>query len=178
MLLHRERGLGCTLRLSMEIQPLGCCFDDCVLHLLLLVASVVGSLAGGRVGAFPDARSGVLGPSVDLQFTLLSGVWKTSQSFLVFRGYGSSFLPPTASRSFIGGTSAWSGPLLRVTDVSLAFGLATAVFRCGGGFTHGYGLSPVFLFLRLFGCGGRRHLSTLDVLCIDRKFFSVNPGLF
>ena len=56
-----------------------------------------------------------------------------------FRGYGSGFLPPTSGRSFIGGTSAWSGPLLRVTAVSLAFGLATAVFRGGGGFTHGYG---------------------------------------
>ena len=30
LLQHRERGLGCTLRLSMEIQPLGCCFDDCL----------------------------------------------------------------------------------------------------------------------------------------------------
>ena len=46
------------VRLSMEIQPLGCCFDDCVLHLRLLVASVAGSPAGGRVRAFPDARSG------------------------------------------------------------------------------------------------------------------------
>ena len=51
MLLHRERGLGCTLRLSMEIQPLGCCFDGCVLRLCLLVASVAGSPAGGRDGA-------------------------------------------------------------------------------------------------------------------------------
>ena len=56
-----------------------------------------------------------------------------------FRGYGSGFLPPTSGRSFIGGTSAWSCPLLRVTAVSLAFGLATAVFCGGGGFTHGYG---------------------------------------
>ena len=55
------------------------------------------------------------------------------------RGYGSGFLPPTSGRSFIGGTSAWSGPLFRVTAVSLAFGLATAVFCCGGGFTPGYG---------------------------------------
>ena len=47
MLLHRERGLGCTLRLSMEIQPLGCCFEGCVLRLRLLVASVRGS-AGRR----------------------------------------------------------------------------------------------------------------------------------
>ena len=56
----------------------------------------------------------------------------------------SGFLPPTAGGSFIGGTSACSGPLLRVTAISLAFGLATAVFRCGGGFAHGYGWSPVF----------------------------------
>ena len=55
------------------------------------------------------------------------------------RSYGSGFLPPTSGRSFIGGTSAWSCPLLRVTAVSLAFELATAVFRGGGGFTHGYG---------------------------------------
>ena len=93
----------------------------------------------------------------------------------VFRGYGSGFLPPTAGRSFIGGTSAWSGPLLRVTAISLAFGLATAVFCCGGGFTLGYGLSLVFLS---FGSEGQRCLSALDALCIDRKFFPVNPGLF
>ena len=86
----------------------------------------------------PRSSSGVLGPSVGLQFTLLSGDWKTSRSSSVFRGYGSGFLPPTSGRSFIGGTSAWSGPLLRVTAVSLAFGLATVVFRGGGGFTHGY----------------------------------------
>ena len=94
--------------------------------------------------------------------------WKISRSSLDFRGYGSGFLPPTAGRSFIGGTSSWSGSLLRVTANSLAFGLATAVFRCGGGFAHEYGLSPVF---PSFGSGGRRRLGTLDALCIDRKFF-------
>ena len=67
----------------------------------------------------------------------------------------SGFLPPTAGRSFIGGTSACSGPLLRVTAISLAFGLATAVFRCGGGFTRGYLWLPVF---SSFGCGRRRRL--------------------
>ena len=51
MLLHRERGLGYALQLSMEIQPLGCCFDGCVLR-LRLVASVAGSPAGGRDGTF------------------------------------------------------------------------------------------------------------------------------
>ena len=150
MLLHRERGLGCTLRLSMEIQPHGCCFDDCVLRLRLLVASVAGSPAGGRVGVFPDARSGcsLLVHLWCRDRVLVSGslCWSPVHSTLWqlenlsgFRGYGSGFLPPTSGRSFIGGTSAWSGPLLRVTAVSLAFGLATAVFLGGGGFTHGYG---------------------------------------
>ena len=36
----------------MEIQPLGCCFDSCVLCLRLLVASVADSPAGGHDGAF------------------------------------------------------------------------------------------------------------------------------
>ena len=112
----------------------------------------------------PRSSSGVLGPSVGLQFPLLSGDWKTSR----LRGYGSGFLPPTSGRSFIGGTSVWSGPLLRVTAVSLAFGLATAVFRGGGGFTPRVWLSPVFLS---FGSVGRRHLGTLDALCIDRILF-------
>ena len=67
----------------------------------------------------------------------------------------SGFLPPTAGLSFIGGTSACSGPLRRVTSISLAFGLASAVFHCGGGFTRGYGWSPVF---PSFGSSGRRRL--------------------
>ena len=36
----------------MAIQPLGCCFVGWVLRLRLLVASVAGSPAGGRNGAF------------------------------------------------------------------------------------------------------------------------------
>ena len=78
-------------------------------------------------------------------------------SFLLefFEVVDEGFLPPTAGRSFIGGTSACSGPLLRVTATSLAFGLATAVFRYGGGFTRGYGWLPVF---PSFGSGGRRRL--------------------
>ena len=50
MFLHLERGFGCALLLSMEIQPSGCCFDGFVLRLRLLVASVPGSPAGGRYG--------------------------------------------------------------------------------------------------------------------------------
>ena len=82
----------------MEIQPLGCCFVGCVLRLRLLVASVPGSPAGGRDGAFLtldlvvrcSSTSGAVfefwrpGPSVGLQFALLSGSWKTSAVFLGF----------------------------------------------------------------------------------------------
>ena len=50
----------------------------------------------------------------------------------------SGFLPPIAGRSFIGGTSVCSGPLLQLTAISLAFELATAVFHGGGGFPRGY----------------------------------------
>ena len=183
MFLLLGRGFGCTLLLSMEIQPLGCCFDGFVLRLRLLVASVPGSPAGGR-----DVACLTLDQVVRCSSTSVAEFefwhpgtlcWSPVRSTLglprIFRGYGSGFLPPTAGRSFIGGTSAWSGPLLRVTAISLAFGLATAVFRCGGGFTHRYGWSPVF---PSFGSGGRRRLSTLDALCIDRNFFPVNLGLF
>ena len=61
----------------------------------------------------------------------------TFSVFLGFEVLDPGFLPPTSGRSFIGGTSARSGLILRVTAVSLAFGLATAVFRGGFGFTHG-----------------------------------------
>ena len=148
MLLHPERGFGCALLLEMENQPLWCCFEGFVLRLRLLVASVPGSPAGGcdgaclpldqvvRCSSASDAVVRVLaywGPLlVPVRFTLRQ--LKSSRSRWLLSG----FLPPTAGRSFIGGTSACSGPLLRVTAISLAFGLATAVFRCGGGFTRGY----------------------------------------
>ena len=86
----------------------------------------------------------------------------------------SGFLPPT-SRSFIGGTSACSGPLLQVTAISLAFGLATAVFRCGGGFTRGYGWSHVS---PPSGVADSDISCTLDALCMDQNLFPVDPGLF
>ena len=72
-----------------------------------------------------------------------------------FEVVSEGFLPPTAGRSLIGGTSACSGLFLRVTATSLAFGLATAVFRYYGWFTRGYRWSPVF---PSFGSGGRRRL--------------------
>ena len=80
------------------------------------------------------------------------------------------FLPPTAGRSLIGGTSACSAPLLQVTAPSLAFGLATADgSRTGMG---GHLSSPPS---GVAGCGNS---CALEALCIDRNFFPVNPGLF
>ena len=79
-------------------------------------------------------RTGVLCWS-PVRFTLRQ--LKSSRSSLArLRWLLSGFLPPTAGRSFIGGTSACSGPLLRVTAISLAIGLATPVFCCGGGGVH------------------------------------------
>ena len=77
---------------------------------------------------------------VEVSFTcaFFSSSGKYYRSSSVFRGYGSGFLPPTSGRSFIGGASAWFVPLLRLTAVSLACGLAFAVFCGGGGFPRGY----------------------------------------
>ena len=65
----------------------------------------------------------------------------SSESFEVVQG---GFLPSTAGRSLIGGTSACSGPLPWVTAPSLAFGMVTAVFRGCGWVTRGYGWLPVY----------------------------------
>ena len=59
-------------------------------------------------------------------------------SIFLVRCYGSGFFPPTSGRSFIGGTSAGSCPLLWLTAVSLAFGLAFAAICGSGGFPRGY----------------------------------------
>ena len=152
LLLHRERGLGCALQLSLEMQPLGCCFVGWVLRLRLLVASVAGSLAGGRDGAFLTLDLVVRCSSTsgaEIEFWRPGTLcWSPVPSTLRrlenlssssdFRGYGSGFLSPTAGRSFIGGTSACSGSLLRLTAVSPALRLAFAVFCSGGGFPCGY----------------------------------------
>ena len=151
MNLRRERGLRCALRLSMEIQPRGCCFDACVLCLRLLVASVAGSPAGGRVGVFLTLDRVVRCSSTSgagIEFWCPGSLcgspvpytpWRLGNlSIFLVRGYGSGFLPPTSGRSFIGGTSAGSCPLLWLTAVSLAFGLAFAVIYGSGGFPRGY----------------------------------------
>ena len=76
-------------------------------------------------------------------------------SIFLVRGYGSGFPPPTSGRSFIGGTSAGSCPLLWLTAVSLAFDLALAVISGSGGFPSGFCWSPGIPSL---GCGGRLQL--------------------
>ena len=101
------------------------------------------------------SSSSILGPSVG-PGSLYSPATEILSLFLgSFEVVDEGFLPPTAGCSFIGGTSACSGPLLPVTASYLAFGLAAAVFRCGGGFTLGYGWLTVF---PSFGSGGRCRL--------------------
>ena len=137
----------------MKNQPLWCCFEGFVLRLRLLVASVPGSPAGGRYGACLPLDQVVRCSSASgaLVRVWRPGVLYWSPVRLTLRQLESShssstrskwllsgFLTPTAGRSFIGGTTACPGPLLRLTAISLAFGLATAVFRCGGVFPRGY----------------------------------------
>ena len=152
----------------MEIQPHGCCFDVCVLCLRLLVASVAGFLAGGRVGVFLTLdlvvrRSSTSGAGIEFwcSGTLCGSPvpytpWRLGNlSIFLVRGCGSEFPPPTSGRSFIGGTSVGSCLLLWLTAVSLAFGLAFAVIYGAAGFPRGYWWSPGF---PSFGCGGYLHL--------------------
>ena len=121
----------------MEIQPLGYCFDGLALRLRLLVASVPGSPAGSRDGAclvLDQVVSGSSASGAEFEFwrpgalcwfPARSTLWqlKTSRSSSDLSRLLMGFLPPTAGRSFIGGTSAWSGPLWQVIAISLAFGL-------------------------------------------------------
>ena len=97
----------------------------------------------------------------------------SSESFEVVQA---GFLPPTAGRSIIGGTSACSGLLLRVT--ALLSGLRAG--DCG---------LPLLRMGSRTGMGGRLssppsgeagcgNSCTLDALCIGRNFFPVTPGLF
>ena len=133
----------------MENQPLLCRFEGFVLRLRLLVTSVPGGRDGACLpldqvvccssasGAVVRVwRPGVLYWS-PVRLTLRQ-LESSHSSSTRSRWLLSGFLTPAAGRSFIGGTSACSGPLLRLTAISLAFGLATAVFRCGGGFPRGY----------------------------------------
>ena len=172
--------------------PFWCCFDG-------FVSGVCASLsfpylvcpAGGRDRAcLPlDGRrhcSSTCGPGVefwrpgDLSWSPVRSALlqvrssrSSSESFEVVRA---GFLPPTAGHSLIGGTSACSGPLLRVTALlsglwagDCSFPAAADRLRTGMG---GRLSSPPS---GEAGCGNS---CTLDALCIGRNFFPVNPGLF
>ena len=77
--------------------------------------------------------------AVSFACAFFSSAGKYYRSSSVFRGYGPCFLPPTSGRSFVGGALAWFCPHLRLTAaVSLACGLAFAVFCGSGGFPLGY----------------------------------------
>ena len=112
---------------------------------------------------FEFRRTGVLCWS-PVRFTLRE--LKSSCS----RWLWSGFLPPTAGRSFIGGTSACSSPLLWVTAISLSFGLAVAAGLCTG--IDGRLSSPPS------GVADGAVSYTLNALCIDWNLFPANPGLF
>ena len=113
----------------------------------------------------PRSSSGVLGPSFGLQFPLLSGDWKTSQSSSV-------------ARLWIRFSSSLFWSLLHWRHLSVV--RPTSAGDCGlsGLWASDCGLllrrqiharvwlSPVFLS---FGSVGQRHLGTLDALCIDRN---------
>ena len=88
----------------------------------------------------------------------------SSESFEVVQA---GFLSPTAGRSLIGGTSAFSGPLLRVA--ALLSGLRAG--DCGLPLLR-IGHTRVWV---VAGCGNS---CTLDALCIGLNFFPGNPGLF
>ena len=153
----------------MENQPLWCCFEGFVLRLRLLIASVPGLPAGRRDWACLQLDLVVRCSSAGgAEFRVLASwgpllvpgsLYSPATEILLFflgsfKVVDEGFLPPTAGRSFIGGTSACSGPLLRVTAIS---GL-----RAGD-----WGIplrrrvharvwwSPVF---PSFGSGGRRRL--------------------
>ena len=148
MLLHQERGLGCTLRLSMEIQPLGCCFDGCLLRLWLLVASVPGSPAGGRDGACLSLDHVVRCSSASGAVVRVLASWGPLLVPGSFDSLATGILSFEVVVKWFSSSHCWSllhwrhlsvfRPASAVTTISLAFGLATAVFRCGGGFTCGY----------------------------------------
>ena len=144
---------SCALRLLQLVQSQLVLRLRCLLELviLLLPAAVPGvpgpmqrqvdSRSRGRQrrsssGGFDWREVSQVAVSFACAFFSSSGKYYRSSS--VFRGYGSGFLTPTSGRSFIGGASAWFCPLLRLTAVSLACGLAFAVFCGSGGFPRGY----------------------------------------
>ena len=142
-------GVRCARRLLQLVQSLLVLRLRCLLELVVrLVCLACLVLCSGRwissSGCRCRSASGgfnwrdVSQVAVPFACDLFSSAGKFYRSFSVFRGYGPGFLPPTSGRSFIGGASAWFCLLLRLTAISLACGLAFAVFRGGGRFPRGY----------------------------------------
>ena len=172
----------------MEIQPLGCCFDDSVLRLRLLVASMPGSPAGGRhwtclaldqvvrcsstSGAeFEFWRCGFLCGS-----PVRSNLWQL-ENLSVFLDFSRLWLRFSSSHWW--SLLHWRH-LIVVWPASAGDRYLSGLQAGGGGLPlrrrihAGYGWSPVF---PSFGSGGQLHLGALDALCIDQNLFLVNPGL-
>ena len=146
-------GFRCALRLLQLVQSQWVLRLRCLLELVnLLLPAAVPGVPGpmqrqvdflSRGGQHRSSSGGfdwreVSQVAVSFGCAFFSSAGKFYRSSSVFRGYGPGFLPPTSGRSFIGGTSAWFCPLLWLTAVSLACGLAFAVFCGSGGFPRGY----------------------------------------
>ena len=129
-------GVCASLSLPGPVRPAGGRYGGCLpLDLVICCLSACG--AEFRVLA-------TWGPLL-VPCSLCSPATEILSSFLgSFEVVREGFLPPTAGRSVIGGTSVCSGLLMRVNAPSLAFRLATAVFHCCGWVMPGYGWSPVF----------------------------------
>ena len=128
MLLHPGRGFGCALLLWMEKQPLLVLLRRLRLWRLRFRARFAwAAVAIGRaycsmvvIVARPHVVLGVeFWRPGDLSWSSVRSALRqvrssrsSSESFEVVHAV---FLPPTAGRSLIGGTSMCSGPLLRVT---------------------------------------------------------------
>ena len=171
--------LGCALQLLMAVQPLGCCFVGWVLRLRLLVASVAGSPAGGRDGAFMTLVlvvrcSSTSGAEIEfwrpgtLCWSLVPSTLRRLENLSVFLGF---------SRLWIRFSSSHCWSLLHWRHLSV-FRLVSAVDCC---------LQPSGWRLRssAAAAGSRAGIdgrlssppsgvvvssvsSTLDALCIDR----------
>ena len=153
-------GVCCALRLLQLVQSLLVLRLRCLLELVILLLSLL--CLACLVLCNVRWISSLVGVSVARPVVGSTGEtchrWRFPSPVASSRRPGSStglsrffevldqvFLPPTSGRSFIGGASAWFCLLLRLTAVSLACGLAFAIFCGSGGFPRGYLWSPVFL---------------------------------
>ena len=188
MLLHRERGLGCALQLSMEMQPLGCCFIGWVLRLRLLFASVAGSPAGGRDGAFLTLDlvvrcSSTSGAEIEfwrpgtLCWSPVPSTLRRLENLSVFLGF---------SRLWIRFSSSHCWSLLHWRHLSV-FRLASAVDCCLSSPRAGvYGLlqrQRVPAWVLMVAClpllrVWRTVPSHIPLMLFASTGFPVNPGLF